>query len=416
MKTLFKAITLLLNFVAFAAAQSGAEVVIFQNYDFPEIGAARAYSMAGSYTAFNTGVDAINGNPAGLAGLEQAHFIGSGAVSAFGKIQYDDQFLDDNYFQSFDLKMTPMPQLRDIGMAFPVTMGTQTFAGAVAYRTVYPMGSTLESEITEEFGDQEKFFLENKGRLATLTVGCAGNVNERFKIGGSFNFALPSQHQISQEEQIIPADQNDPQEQTEYNVTSDIVATNFFQLGAQFTVSPKVDIGFSMMTAHEIEFEDTIVEVNWDGIEDRQEQPDSKYTVPALYSFGFAYKLRPQTILTAQMDNQPWEKVELDGYEYGEEDAYAYRFGFEHNSNLTLRAGYAVRKEANTNSDNDPVYSHLLTGGLGLKTGNMIIDAGVQYRRLKTDFYDSGSTYDLTTSSFSVFLTVKHSFDFTLNL
>ncbi len=415
-------------------------VLSYIDMDFPQVGTPRAFSMGGIYTATNAGVDALNGNPAGLINLKRAQFIISGSMNVAGKNEYEFDYYKDRYDDiSYSNNLDLFGKFRDFTVAFPVEMSNSNLplVAAVGLRPVHDGKIKTTEEYENKEGNTLKETTTQKGIISTLSLGAATEINNRFQIGASLNIPL-LQGFSSLEEGYLKTPTSDggssgsgdtggtgssgfEKDNYENELEADISGGSFLQLGGIMKVTPKLSLGLSYMFGHQIKVKDAEYTNTFNG-EKRYEYEldDTKIKVPSTWSLGLAYQPNQNILISGQIDNLPWENIEIDGDEYGDysdiENGYAYRVGLEMGSRLLLRLGAGMRKEDMTDDDDDPLFSKWVSGGFGIRKNSISIDAGARISYLATEHEYNDKNYDHTSIALVAYAGLKYAFDFSFGI
>ena len=115
MKTVGLLVTMLL--LVYTQVCMGQEVMLVAPWN----GGTRAFSMGGTYTAHNTGFNALLGNPAGISLAHSSGFTFGGRAIIMGTSDLEEDYYKDALgATSYDSKYGLHPKLLHGGMSFPV--------------------------------------------------------------------------------------------------------------------------------------------------------------------------------------------------------------------------------------------------------------------------------------------------------
>ncbi len=396
-------------------------------YVAPQTGGTRAVAMGGAYSAVNAGIDALYGNPAGLVKLDQAQFLGGGRLRFTGSSKYEDSYYEDeNFVTDYSRKFKLNPKILNLGVAFPVNIsGFQNkVVGAVGYKSVYDYSNKISTEYKTDNGSFESTST-TKGLLNYLSFGLGAEFGEKVSLGFSFNLPVMKGLQENYESKSKgETDTYNYESEAEYEVSGG----NFLQLGGIVQITPALGIGASYMTSHSFKVGKTKWKVNDNGEKSNgKSKQEDKIEFPGLYSIGLSYKVSPELLLTADIQNRPWESMEVNGDEIEDvENGSVYRLGFEYGTHLLLRGGFALERLPLVDDDLDPVNAKWITAGIGTELSNLLLDISAAYRfatySVELDVFDPDSfdtitkSYDYKISELVFYATVRYAFDFKIDL
>jgi len=388
-----------------------------QELTAPQTGGTRAFSMGGVYTATNQGIDALSGNPGGLALLDSAQFLVGGRVLLMGKGGLDDYYKDRYDFKDFSHKYGINPKLMNVGIAFPITLSgfSHKLVGAVGYRSFYDLSEKVIIEFEDQSGTKSEETEKTRGLINVLSFGVGTTISEKYSFGLSFNLPLIKGYKFESEgERKSTGGTSKDEEEREYDVSGG----SFIQLGGIVQVTPDLSIGASYTMSHKFELEDGKYTYKEDGdVTSEGALPDNKYEIPAMYSIGFSYRVAPDFLISAELQNRPFDDVEVNGNELNYlESGSSYRFGIEYGSDVLLRAGLIMERLPMIDVDKDWVNFKGVSGGIGHKSNNIMLDVGGAYifgsfegAKFKT------KTYDCNFNQLMVYATLIYSFEFSID-
>ena len=389
-----------------------------QEIGAPQTGGTRAFSMGGVYTATNRGIDALSGNPGGLALLENAQFLVGGRVLLMGKADLEEDYYKDYYdLKDYSSKFGINPKLLNVGIAFPITLSgfSHKLVGAVGYRSFYDLSENEIREFEDQSDNKYEETENERGLINVLSFGVGTTISEKYSFGLSFNLPLIKGYKYESEQEIkYTGGTTKYEEEAEYDVSGG----SFIQLGGIVQVTPELSIGASYTMSHKFELEDGKYTDKEDGdVVDEGDLYDIKYESPAMYSIGFSYRVAPDFLISAELQNRPWEDVEVNGKELSNlESGSSYRFGIEYGSDVLLRAGLIMERAPIIDLDKDGVNFKGVTGGIGYKSNNIMLDVGGLYVFTSFDGAKVGTkTYDINFNQLMVFATLIYSFEFSID-
>ncbi len=308
----------------------------------PKFGNARTLSMGGVTIASGAGADAFCGNPGGLARTSNIQIFVSSGLQLWGRTRYD------NLLKS-------LYQLKNFGIVFPSSLSNKniSFSGAIGYRSFYD----CDRKIKESYDR----IIKTTGLVDVLSLG----IGVRFSTVGSFGLLLHIPVRTTYTEKSISYyyDIDD-----KYDVSSSMIV----QFGGIIDLTPKWLIGFSCLLNHSYRIEWGF---DW-GI-----NYSEKREIPWTCDFGMAYRIKPDLLIAADIQNRPWERLRINDQKIaGVKSGNTYRIGIESGSQPMVRAGYALDILPITHADNEPVDMNNLTAGLGYRWRFFMIDGGFSYQ------------------------------------
>ena len=385
----------------------------------PQFGGTSTFSMGGVYTSTNQGVEALSGNPAGLALLDGAQFLVGGRLGVTGKICYEDDYYEDVGYDDYSRKFGITPKLLNLGVAFPLTLpnSSQKLVGAVGYRSFYDWATNINIETKrEDYSGQtlREATYKTHGLINTLSFGIGTTFSEKYSIGMSFNLPILKGFKYESESEIKTASDKSSYD---YEEELDVSGGSFIQFGGIAQITTELTVGLSYTLSHKFEFDDGKWKENDDGSKDNGKISDNtKFEIPSLYSLGISYKVSPDLLIAAEIQNRPWEDYEIDNENpVDSESGSAYRFGLEYGTDVLFRAGFAIERTPLIDADMDPVNMKVLTGGIGYRTTDYLIDFGAAYRFTTFEVEDYYSdTWDYTINEIVVYANFKYFFEFSI--
>ncbi|MCJ7811731.1 hypothetical protein MUP95_00210 [bacterium] len=306
----------------------------------PKFGNARTLSMGGVTIAAGFGADAFCGNPGGLARTDDIQIFVSSGLQLWGRTRYDDL-------------LKPLYQLKNFGFMFPTHTFNDniSFVGAIGYRSFYDCDRKIENGYHTD---------KTTGLVDVLSMG----VGVRFSTVGSFGLLLHIPVRTTYTFQSISY-------YGAYVDKRDVSSSMIVQLGGIIDLTPKWLIGFSCLLNHSYRFD------YWEWGTNYSE----KRSMPWTCDFGIAYRIKPDLLIAADIQNRPWERVRVNGQKIGGvKSGNAYRIGIESGSQPVVRAGYALDNLPRTDAEGESVDMNNLTVGLGYQWQFFMIDLGLSYQ------------------------------------
>jgi len=297
--------------------------------------------MGGVTIAAGAGVDAFCGNPGGLARTNDIQIFITNGLQLWGRTRYDGL-------------LKPLYQLKNFGVVFPFlsSKGNISFAGAIGYHSFYD----CDRKIRESYDMTFKWI----GLVDVLSMG----VGVRFSNVGSFGLLVHIPVRAKYAYQFISHDDVDGDQ---YDVSS----SRIVQFGGIIDLTSKWLVGFSCLLNHSYIINYTSMGIYY------PEKREMSWTC----DFGIAYRIKPDLLIAADIQNRPWERVRVNGQKIeGVKSGNAYRIGIECGSQPMVRAGYALDILPETDADNEPVDMNNFTAGLGFQWQFFMIDGGFSYQ------------------------------------
>ncbi len=342
----------------------------------PSGGGTRAFSMGGVYTATNVGIAALYGNPGGLALYDNAQFLLDVKTIFLGSAGLEKDYFTNVYnYTDYEQKFKIYPKLMNFGLSVPITLANYShkLVGAVGYRSFYD-SSVKEYEKRQTDNGSGEMTTTTRGILNTLTFGVGTLISDKYSLGFSINIPVLTGYEYEEDAKEAGATYSSKDEW-------DISGGTILQFGGIIKVNEKLSVGASYTTSHKIKTEDGKWEENDNGDKSNGTYSDEdKYSVPGLYSLGIAYKMSPEMLVSAEIQNRPWEDYEIDGRELSSlENGRSYRLGLEYGKDFLVRAGLMLERLPVMDTDRDPVNMKAVTAGISYKANNFIVDFGAAY-------------------------------------
>ena len=342
----------------------------------PAGGGTRAFSMGGVYTATNVGIAALYGNPGGLALYDNAQFLVDAKTILLGSAGLEkDYFTNVHNYTDYEQKFKIYPKLMNFGLSVPITLSNYShkLVGAVGYRSFYD-SSVKEFEKRQTDSGSGEMTTTTRGILNTLSFGLGTLISDKYSFGFSINIPVLTGYEYEEDAKGEGVTYSSKEEW-------DISGGTILQFGGIIKANEKLSVGVSYITSHKIKTEDGKWEENDNGDQSNGTYSDEdKYTIPGLYSLGIAYQMNPEMLVSAEVQNRPWEDYEIDGTELSAlENGRSYRFGLEYGKDFLVRAGFMLERLPVMDTDRDPVNMKALTAGISYNASKFIVDFGAVY-------------------------------------
>jgi hypothetical protein len=362
----------------------------------PKFGRTRALSMGGVTIATSQGIEALSGNPGGLALLDGIQIAISGSARLYGKSDFYESFY--TYLECYSSKINKSFGLTDLGIVFPISIPKPSIklVGAVGYRRFYDWNHKKEEEWYDDYDEgniKSKRIYEIEGALHLLSLGLGTVISERCSFGMSINFPVRKGVKTETQEES----QNLYEKHTyRYTENWDVSAKYFIQWGGVFQVFSKLSVGAFFSMNHKFILHDRRSSVsykvtrtthyNYEG-DDKNE-----WEIPTTFDFGIAYRLKPHLLLAAEAQSRPWANWRINDLPiYGVENGNAYRLGIEYGKRIQYRAGFAVDRLPLLDANDDPVNIKSVSAGIGFPMNPLIVDMGASYQFTTFDADKRGS-------------------------
>jgi hypothetical protein len=402
MKKITFTLAVILGFVARAAAQEE-----FMPFDFtPRFGGARSVAMGYTFAATNVGVDALNGNPGGLGRISKAQLITSGRIGLVGSLGFGDEYYSDLDYR-YESQFGMLPKLTNVSMIFPLELSgfESPLTGAVGYKTFYDISRNID-HIRKGTNASSEIY-NTRGLLNHLTLGLGTVVLDKYSIGATYNFPLMSGYKESTESSSSGTMNESEQEWK-------VQGGGFVSLGAVAHLTPALSAGFAYFGSHEFKLTDgEWKNRNGTSVEKGDYDESIRWEMPSFYSLGVAYQFSPALLLTTDYSSRPWEKVEVDGYDWDNlEDGRLWALGFEFGEKTLFRGGYSNEIIAALDADKDPIKLKGLHLGFGVITDDLLADIAVVYKFSTYDAGTSRTQYEFKFEDVSLYASFIYNFDF----
>lgn len=335
----------------------------------PRTGSHRAFAMGGAFIAFDTGVNALYGNPAGLAeGGEAEIFIGH-HWQVHKTMQYEDDYYNDS-FGVTEIEYKPVQKLNYIGISLVKASADSSFwfGGAVGYGPFYNWRCTRHaaSRFIYDAGEIERTLTEEDtyGLFDVIQFGFGLSAGTRGSVGVTINTPFMPRFKTERHYKWEYISGNFYEINKEHDSNSDKVSTNpFLRVGGMLHVSSRISVGVLWNQSH------------------RYEYSEEKRIFPATVNFGVAVTPVRDLLIAVDLESRPWGKVKInDLYLSDAESGTAWRFGLEYGTRTKIRAGYAWDILPILDMDDLAVHMQSLSCGLEHRLGRVRLDLAARRR------------------------------------
>ncbi len=345
-------------------------------------GSTRALSMGGVYIATNRGVEALVGNPGGLARINGRQLSLQGAAQIYRKSDLDEAEYKKRmgYFE-YAIKYGMQYQFKNIGLAFPISIPNTKIrlAGAVGYHTFYDWdyNRTVKSWKWDGIAHfvKEKQNRRTRGLLDVLSFGFGAAISEKGSFGISVNFPLWRRYDQTA---VIMSTLYNSESREEWDVSAD----RFVQLGGLFRLTSRWAVGISALMKHGFVIENGKSENNYDG-EVHRSRIDRKtqWEIPSVIDLGISCRVKANLLVACDIQSRAWENIKINDLSLGKaKNGNAYRFGLEYGQKALFRTGFALDRLPVLDADDQPVDLKNVTAGVGLKFNRLLLDLGASYK------------------------------------
>jgi Outer membrane protein transport protein (OMPP1/FadL/TodX) len=363
----------------------------------PTVYDARSHALGKCEIMGATGSNAIFSNPAHIADQKRSMVQIGGAfwTEGFEKTLYDlPDYSDINYSNSSNsiLELTQFSYSNryenledDVAMSWGI--GLNKFLN-FSENLTEKRDSIENDSYTERSHDIS-------GGLYFLTPSIAFHMNEKLKIGLTFNKSVYSKTKYSTDD--ISSSNSNPGSRTSIEGDQDVEAS-FISIGALYPVTKKLTLGFIYRGGMNIENSERIFDrtQTYDGstVSEADTSAGHDIRVPAVTGFGATYKIIDNITLFGEYQTRNWSDYELDDYKWTFVDpGNCIRAGVETTlDNLALRIGYFSDSLPLTNSENEngfndghPLKHSGITTGFGLNLGHTVLEISGEYSWLKQE-------------------------------
>ena len=333
----------------------------------PQIVSTRSLSMGGVYIATNQGIDALNGNPGGLALVTTAQVSKGARVRLYGKSDFKKEFYD--FYTEHSSRFVPDFKLQHIGFVFPLSSpnNSSKLVAAASYRNYYDWQrkevkkSEREDPENDSIIKYERIDI-SKGLMDVFSLGLGTTISERWSFGISLH--LPARKGL---ESRYKTKHIHPEEIFTNNSKAswDVSAGGFFHLGSIFQLSDRLAVGVSCPLMHRFTIHHS----------------KEEWRIPGTFDFGIAYRLQPDLLLAGEIQNRPWEDIRINDLPIADvESGNAYRLGLEYGRQIQLRCGFTLDRLPILDADDHGVDLKIFSVGLGFQKEDWIVDSGLSYK------------------------------------
>lgn len=268
----------------------------------PQIGGTRAFSMGGVYIATSQGIEALSGNPGGLARIDGIEISLQGSAQLFRKSDAEEEYYQK--FLSFckhSSRYQRAYQLKSIGIALPVSVPNTSIklVGAMGHHSFYSWDSKRITEKERVNRERYKEVNEIQSLMDLFSLGIGAAISNTCFLGLSINFPTHRRYNIDMSfERMSPDHIYKYQHKEEWDVAAD----NFVQLGSILQLTSKLAVGISCLLKHGFVIKEGREEENRNGrVSKRRIMSENRWEIPTTINFGISYRLKPGLLLAADI-------------------------------------------------------------------------------------------------------------------
>lgn len=330
----------------------------------PQTGSHRAFAMGGTFIAFDTGVNALFGNPAGLPDGHCCEIL----IGHYWQIHKTMQFKDSYYSMwngSRDISYKPVQRFNYVGVSFQTASADSQIqlGGAIGFSSFYNWRSARYED--QELGSSLSRTEEHINGLYDL-FGCGFGISSGGigAIGISVSHPFLKQYVYKYHYEHTYSYAGEIQTVSDhYKNIQKVSAQTILRIGGMMHVTPDISLGLLWNRSYSYKIE------------------DQKRVFPGTLNFGIACRPAPDLLIAADLESRPWSKVKInDEYIGNAQSGTAYRFGAEYGEKFTVRAGYARDILPVLDINDHSVSLNDITFGIGWKANTFIVDVGVRCR------------------------------------
>jgi len=340
----------------------------------PQTGGSQSFAMGGTYIAFNQGIDALFGNPAGLPANNTVEFILGYYWQIHKNSQFDDEYYSRYWNDSYSIDYKNNYRLNYLGMSCQKKFSHSPFTvtGGIGFSPFYYWESTRQSVVSYSYSRGTSEFIQSytiqeekmMGLYDILSFGIGFSWEGAGSIGISMNYPLRENYE-NEFNSIYSYEVNG--EITSYRSTSknweNVYAGQFIRIGGMLHLTARFTLGILWMQAHHYNI------------------ANQRRDFPATLNYGLAYRILPTLLLAFDMQSQPWEKVRIDNeYISNVKNGNAYRFGLEYTNKIIMRAGYAIDRLPILDTEDNAVDMKIITLGIGYSVKYFVFEIAARYR------------------------------------
>jgi len=361
----------------------------------PQIVSTRNLSMGGVYIATSRGIDALNGNPGGLA-LVTTSQVSIGARTRYsGKSDFSKKFYKSRSAHSS--KFVPNFKLQHIGFVLPLPSpnNSSKLVATVGYRNYYDWQRKEVRKTEWEYSGNDYIVNDSfisKGLMDVFTLGFGATITDKWSFGILLHLPVCKGLESSYKTKNIY-----PEEifTTHYEENWDVSAGGFFHLGSIFKLSDRLTIGVSCPLMHRF-----TIHYN--------REYKEKWKMPGTLDIGIDYRLHPNLLLAGEIQNRPWEDYRIDNLPIADvKSGNVYRLGFEYGRLIQFRGGIAIDRLPLIDVDEHGVNLKILAAGVGYQHGNWAIDSGLSYKFATFHKYRWNEEWDYQIRDLVVYSTIR---------
>lgn len=367
----------------------------------PQTGGNQSFAMGGTYIAFNQGIDALFGNPAGLPGDNNLEFIFGYYWQIHKNSQFDDEYYLRYWNDSYSIEYKKNYRLNYLGMSYQKKLSHYPFkfAGAIGFSPFYYWKSTRQSvesysystrtsELRQSYTIQEEKMM---GLYDIISIGIGFSWEDTGSIGISLNYPLRENYQ---DEFNSTHTYEINGEMTSYKYTlkdwKNVYASQFIRIGGMLHLTSRFTLGILWTQTHHYNI------------------ANQRRDFPATLNYGIAYRILPTLLFAFDMQSQPWEKVRInDEYISNVKNGNAYRLGLEYTNKIIVRTGYAIDRLPILDSEDNAVNMKNITLGIGYSVKYVVFEIAARYRFAKFKAEEWLEVYDYNFSETVLQMSIK---------
>ncbi|NQT24069.1 hypothetical protein HQ585_01810 [candidate division KSB1 bacterium] len=325
----------------------------------PQTGSHRSFAMGGAYLAFDTGINALYGNPAGLAKSSQAEIIIGHYWQVYKTMQYEDAYYTTQY-SDVSISYKPVQRINYVGVSFLKASrdSIYCFGGGIGYSSFYTWHTTRHERRIYDDGSQTRIERDSYGNYSLIHLGIGFSIGNKSEIGITAN--IPFLNRTTNVTHYI--DIYEPFS-TYSNTINRKEANPFLRIGATIQLTSQISLGilWNQSYWYKYDFQKTVL--------------------PSALNFGLAVKPVKNCLVAIDLESRPWSKVKIyDGYIGNAQSGTAWHFGVEYGKRLKTRAGYTWDILPILDAEEQPVDLQSISLGFGYRIGTVQIDLGTRYR------------------------------------
>ncbi|KAA3617448.1 MAG: hypothetical protein D8M58_02255 [Calditrichaeota bacterium] len=366
MKLIFTLLFLLFSLPAFG--QNFAEFGLNGN-------GARAAGLGYAFTGVADDASAISWNPAGLSQLYQIEAsvvgrlgTGSGTIEGFSN--------SVRGIESWDIDVKSKFQLNFLSFVVPFNVGEFNIVGGIALRRMYDFSGEITQTIKGD-GISASFFdniiKDNvDGGINSIAPAIGVQLNEMISVGATINI-LTGVEEGSGSEELDEFILSEYDYEIEYSGVA-------MDMGLLFKPTENLSIGANFNLPHTRSFKYT----KFDGMSFDGEKVD--FEAPLFFRVGAAFRATDNLLFAIDYNNRPVSEIIFapTDEKIGGKDINSIHFGGEYlitsgNSVIPVRLGFYNNPSGAVDDAGDQIVTNVLTAGVGLILGNVILDGSFEF-------------------------------------